>query len=348
MKVEVIDIFCGAGGLSAGLKQAGLKIKLGLDADPNCKYPFETNIKAPFFNGKIEDLTAQKLKTFYSKKSIKVLAGCAPCQTFSSYNPKANKKDNRWKLLNEFGRLVSETNPDIITMENVPGLIKTKVYRDFLALLIKKKYHLSKSNIVKCVDYGIPQTRQRLVLLASKFGPIDLLPPNYFKGGKKTVMEAIGKLPSIKHGESDKLDPIHSSAKLDEINFKRIKYSKPEGTWRDWPKNLRAECHIRETGKSYPSVYGRMSWDEPSPTITTQFYGFGNGRFGHPSQNRAISLREGALLQTFPKGYQFVPKNSEIFRIIVGRLIGNAVPVRLGKVIGKSIKNHLEEYNIND
>ncbi|WP_078127679.1 DNA cytosine methyltransferase [Leptospira alexanderi] len=339
--IEVIDLFCGVGGLSKGLMNEGLLIKTGLDADPACRYPFEKNIKANFINDKIENIPSKKLKKSYSKKSIKVLAGCAPCQTFSTYNQKAKSTDERWKLLNEFGRLVEELNPDIITMENVPGLIKTKVYFDFIKLLKRNNYFVSDANIVDCSEYGIPQKRKRLVLLASKYGPINLLPPNKFKGGKKTVREAIGNLNPIKHGEQDNTDKLHISAPLDEINYKRIKISTPNGTWREWPNELRANCHKRKSGKTFPSVYGRMSWDEPSPTITTQFFGFGNGRFGHPQQHRAISLREGAILQSFPRRYKFLPPNSEIQKTVLGRLIGNAVPVRLGMVIGRTIKEHL-------
>ena len=120
----------------------------------------------------------------------------------------------------------------------------------------------------------------------------------------------------------------------------RIKASKPGGTWRDWPDHLLLDCHTRSSGKTYPSVYGRMEWDKPSPTITTQFFGYGNGRFGHPTQNRALTLREGALLQGFPKSYRFVRKHEDIIMKKIGKLIGNAVPVTLARVIGKSIRQH--------
>ncbi|MEK7357168.1 MAG: DNA cytosine methyltransferase, partial [Bdellovibrionota bacterium] len=124
----------------------------------------------------------------------------------------------------------------------------------------------------------------------------------------------------------------------------RIQHSKPGGSWRDWPDELIAKCHRKKKGRTYPSVYGRMKWDAPSPTITTQFYGFGNGRFGHPEQNRAISLREGSILQTFPRDYVFVKPGDEYRFKVIGRLIGNAVPVRLGEVIGNTIKLHLSQH----
>jgi DNA (cytosine-5)-methyltransferase 1 len=159
----------------------------------------------------------------------------------------------------------------------------------------------------------------------------------------ETVRDAIQTLASLKAGEMLVDDPLHQASKLSPLNLKRIRASKAGGTWRDWDGDLVADCHRKKTGKTYPSVYGRMPWDAPSPTMTTQFFGFGNGRFGHPHQNRAISLREGAILQSFPRNYKFVAKGEPIHVKIVGRLIGNAVPVKLGKAIGKSIVRHIRK-----
>ena len=136
-------------------------------------------------------------------------------------------------------------------------------------------------------------------------------------------------------------DRMHAAASLSEINLARIRLSRPGGSWRDWPDDLVASCHKLPSGKTYPSVYGRMEWDKPSPTLTTLCYGFGNGRFGHPEQDRAISLREAAILQSFPESYRFVPDDSPVQFRIIGRLLGNAVPVNLGRAIGKSIAGHL-------
>ena len=181
----------------------------------------------------------------------------------------------------------------------------------------------------------MPQKRKRLVLVASKKYSIPELKEKNLQ--YKTVKHAIGNLPPLAAGESDPNDPLHKAATLSELNIKRIQMSRPGGTWRDWPADLRAACHRRETGLTYPGVYARMTWDEPSPTMTTQCYGFGNGRFGHPVQDRAISLREAAILQSFPKKYKFLPNNEEIQFKEVGRWIGNAVPVKLAKCIGESI-----------
>ena len=193
--------------------------------------------------------------------------------------------------------------------------------------------------VVDCSLFGLPQSRRRMVLLASQFGPINLIAPSRTRPA--TVRDAIGRIPPIHQGGTHARDSLHSASRLSELNLKRIKASTPGGTWRDWPKHLVADCHVRETGHTYPGVYGRMAWDEPAPTLTTQFYGFGNGRFGHPEQDRAISLREGAILQGFPKSYSFIPDGAPVHFKALGRMIGNAVPVTLGEAIGRSIAAHL-------
>jgi DNA (cytosine-5)-methyltransferase 1 len=156
-----------------------------------------------------------------------------------------------------------------------------------------------------------------------------------------TVEKAIGRLAAVRAGMVNPADPLHSSRALTARNLARIKRSKPAGTWREWPKRMQVACHKADSGKTYPSVYGRMSWDKPSPTITTQFYGFGNGRFGHPEQDRAITLREGAILQSFPVNFQFAPLGSRVNFRGIGKLIGNAVPPELGRAIGKAILAHV-------
>ena len=340
-KIKAVDLFCGAGGLTLGLEKAGINVMMGIDIDPACEYPFEANNNAKFLKKSVEDVTSQELTDAYGDAEITLLAGCAPCQPFSTYKlGKSDETDERWNLLWKFGRMVKETEPDLITMENVPKLAHQKVFADFVKSLKALEYYVS-FKIVNCADYGVAQQRNRLVLLASKFGPVSIIPPTVKKSKYKTVRQAISKLPELGAGERDDKDPLHNSSRLSELNLARIQCSKPGRTWRDWPEELIAECHKRKTGKSFPSVYGRMEWDAPAPTMTTQFYGFGNGRFGHPEQDRAISLREGAIIQSFPKSYKFTPKGKPINRRTVGRLIGNAVPVKLGQAIGKSFIAHL-------
>jgi len=339
--IKAIDLFCGAGGLTLGLEKAGINVMMGIDIDPACEYPFQANNKAKFLKKSVEDVTAKELVEAYGDAEITLLAGCAPCQPFSTYKlGKSDETDKRWNLLWQFERMVKETEPDLITMENVPKLAHQKVFENFVRSLEELDYYVS-FKIVNCADYGVAQQRNRLVLLASKFGPILFIAPTVSKSKYKTVRQVISKLPELGAGESDDKDPLHNSSGLSELNLARIRCSKPGRTWRDWPEELVADCHKRKTGKSFPSVYGRMEWDAPAPTMTTQFYGFGNGRFGHPEQDRAISLREGAIIQSFPKSYKFTPKGKPINRRTVGRLIGNAVPVKLGQAIGKSFMAHL-------
>lgn len=346
-KHSIVDMFCGIGGLTHGLKKEGMKVVAGYDIDKSCKFSYEANNEGSVFIDKdIEQVHKKELLKHFTKDEIKILVGCAPCQPFSTYSRKRDKKDD-WKLLYAFGRLVKEVKPDIVSIENVPELANEKrfnVFHDFINLLEENDYSVS-WEIVKCQDYGIPQNRSRLVLLASKFGEIKLIPKTHAKKEYKTVKETISKLPIIKAGGFSKKDRLHVASQLSPKNLRRIKASKPGGSWRDWDKKLIASCHKSKKGKTYMSVYGRMEWGKPSPTITTQFYGFGNGRFGHPTQNRAISIREGALLQTFPKGYKFIAPKEKVNIRKLGRHIGNAVPVKLGQIVAKSIKKHLEGLN---
>jgi DNA (cytosine-5)-methyltransferase 1 len=337
--VEAVDLFCGVGGLSYGLKQAKINVLAGVDLDPNSKYPFERNINAEFIQKSVTELKGEDIRKFYSPDSLKLLAGCAPCQPFSTYSQgPRGKDDDQWKLLLEFGRLVEEVRPDLVTMENVPALHTHEVFKNFTDNLRGLGYFIH-HKVVDCQQYGLAQTRKRLVLVGSRFGDIDLIPPT---GKVKTVRQVLKDVPPQSAGEVDINDPFHRSAKLSELNFERIKVSKPGGTWKDWPKELIANCHKKDSGRSYPAVYGRMEWDKPAPTMTTQYFGYGNGRFGHPEQDRALSLREGAILQGFPARYKFVPPDGEIYFKKVGRLVGNAVPPPLGKLIGKSFLKHLD------
>jgi DNA (cytosine-5)-methyltransferase 1 len=342
--VSTVDLFCGAGGLTHGFEQAGLPVKAGYDVDPACQFPYEYNNKAKFMLQSVENVSGMDLAKHFAGSEIKILAGCAPCQPFSSYSRRYKDPQSKWKLLQDFARLINDSQPEIISMENVPHLKHHDVFKEFIGELKKLNYYLEYYE-VNCLDYGIPQSRKRLVLLASQFAKIDLIPPTHQPHNYQTVRQTIENLEKLSAGQSSQIDPIHKSSKLSSLNLRRIRASNPGGTWRDWPKDLIAECHLKKSGKTYPAVYGRMEWDKPSPTITTQCFGFGNGRFGHPEQDRAISLREAALLQTFPPDYQFVAPDESVGIDLVGRLIGNAVPVKLGKVIAKSILNHIKKLN---
>lgn len=347
-KVKVIDLFCGIGGLSNGFYQEGFDVVAGYDNDPTCQYAFEQNNGAVFHLGDITNVDGKIIDTEFGN-CTRVLIGCAPCQPFSSYSFKVKKKDEKKiNLLYSFTRIIESTSPTIVSMENVPQLMdfnESSIFSDFCSKLNQLGYEVS-SSVVFCPDYGIPQRRRRLVLLASKLGNIALLPPTYSSEHYVTVRDVIGNLPPIGDGEICISDPLHRSRKLSELNIQRIRHSKEGGTWRDWPEKLIPICFTRQSGKTYSSVYGRMRWDEPSPTMTTQCTGYGNGRFGHPSQDRAISLREAALFQTFPLDYIFCEDYSTMNPSVVCRQIGNAVPPMLGRVIAKSIKQHLIDHKL--
>jgi len=342
MSVSCVDLFCGAGGLTHGFVKEGLPVVAGIDLDGACRYPYEQNNDSIFIEKDVSHFSIDELSELYGNSNIKILAGCAPCQPFSTYSQRYDiNRNERWSLLNEFSRLAKGTKPDIITMENVPSVQKHQIFSDFVKELENNGYYVW-FKVVDSSHYGVAQTRKRLVLLASLYGSFQIIDKSHPK--PKTVKEAIGKLQPIKSGETDKHDKLHSASALTELNLKRIQASKPGGTWRDWPEELVAPCHKVKSGKTYTGVYGRMEWDKPGPTMTTQCYGFGNGRFGHPEQDRAISLREAAILQGFPKNYKFIPPGKPLYRSTIGRMIGNAVPVGLGEAIAKSIKAHLKEH----
>jgi DNA (cytosine-5)-methyltransferase 1 len=340
-RITGFDLFCGVGGLTHGLKRAGVDIVAGVDIDPDCSYPYEKNNGALFLERDIETVEADEIASYFASDGLNLLAGCAPCQPFSTYSRsgRGRRHDAQWPLVLTFGRLVEELQPDLVTMENVPQLLDDPVFKGFLQSLAG--YHVQWS-IVECASLGVPQTRKRVVLLASKLGGqgLDLVVK---PRESRSVRDAIGCLPPIQAGDRFKRDPLHMASKLSPLNMKRIQASRPGGTWRDWPASLQAACHRRATGSTYPSVYGRMDWDQPAPTITTQCFGYGNGRFGHPEQDRAISLREAAMLQTFPRSYAFCAPGADIRFNRMGRLIGNAVPVRLGEVIGETLFRHVGE-----
>lgn len=348
MRVSAIDVFCGIGGLSFGLRKAGIPVLAGVDLDQSCRYAYEQNIGAEFISEDIAQVRGHELRAKYWSDGtvLKVLAGCAPCQPFSTQSNRFHNSDTtkKWVLISEFVRLVTEAEPDVVTMENVPNLANQRVLRDAIDAMEANGYSVSHSNVY-CPDYGIPQKRRRLVLLASRFGPITLLPRTCAEAEYTTVRQAIGHLPEVEAGKVCSRDPLHRTSGLSALNLRRIRASRPDGTWLDWEEGLRLDCHKKDTGKTYDAVYGRMAWDKPAPTLTTQFYNYGTGRFGHPEQDRALTLREAAILQTFPEDYAFFESVDEIRIKPFGIHIGNAVPVTLGIVIGESILKHLGRYH---
>ncbi len=358
---QVFDLFCSIGGLTYGLQQAGIAVNAGLDIDGSCRFAYEENCKADFIEADIRDISFSDVAPYLDDADYRVLVGCAPCQPFSSHTVKmkAYQSDARWNLIDEFLRIILKGRPEIVSMENVPQLKNKPIYKAFTRELENAGYVVS-DGIVSCAQFGVPQSRSRLVMLASLLDRIDMPNPTCLRRGRgrqeaqkhvvaclnpqsTTVRQAIGHLDHLNHGQVSETDPLHVCSRLAPINLKRIRASKPGGSWRGWPAALLPDCYKKESGLSYGSVYGRMQWDKPAPTLTTQFYRYGTGRYGHPEQDRALSLREGAILQTFPEHYQFVAPGEKAVFSRIGRQIGNAVPPSLGYAIGEAIKDHLRK-----
>lgn len=346
---SVVDLFCGIGGLTHGFVLEKFTVDAGIDFDNTCRYAYEKNNPVPFIHKDITKLSSAYVSSLFSKKRI--LVGCAPCQPFSIYNQKLSgdekrqKQEAKWKLLYSFADLIERVNPEIISMENVPQLVRFnngQVFDDFVTRL-KQRYDVSYS-IVNAKDYGVAQRRKRLILFASKYGKVKLIPDVIKEGRFTTVRDVIGDLPAIEGGIAHSADPLHKARKLTDLNKRRIKSTTQGGFWRDWDDELILECHKKASGKAFRSVYGRMRWNDVAPTITTCCTGLNNGRFGHPEQDRAISLREAALLQSFPRSYDFVDPSKRLNSGNLARHIGNAVPVGLGKAIAKSIAAHIEDF----
>lgn len=367
MKVVAVDFFCGAGGLTYGLEQTGIDVVAGIDIDSNARYPYEANTNAEFLHrdigglldettSDVDPLELSEVIDIFPEDSITALVGCAPCQPFSELNNGvANSEHEKWGLLEAFLEVCREFEPDIVAIENVEGLSNDEIYKDrFKQWFDDHDQYSVWDAIIDCTDYLVPQSRKRLIMLASRLGEIEMIPPTRDHSDIVSVRRAFAEanLPEIGSGESaSHIDPLHKAAGLRGKNPERMRHTKEGEDWHDWPDRLKLDSQDKDN--SY-TAYGRMWWDSPAPTLTTQFYNWGSGRFGHPgyaenledSTDRAISLREGALLQTFPPDYRFVEDGDDPVNDVMGQLIGNAVPVRVGNAIGGSIRHHLDGQDI--
>lgn len=360
MHITAVDMFCGAGGLTHGLENAGITVEMGIDNNGPSEYPYDANNDAEFANLNVEPL-AENPEPIVSAldpwgSDLTVLAACAPCQPYSTmgHTREGDTSDHEgWGLLSVFKQIVEYVEPDVVVTENVLQVRHDDTYLAFEETLADELgYHLNnpENRNVYAPEYGIPQKRKRWVLLASKKGPIELPDSVYSdKSEFPTVRETINHLPPIEAGEVHPELDLHRARTLSAKNLERIRNMVPGGDWTLWEEqgmdHLLADCHTKESGRSYKAPYSRMQADEPAPTITTQFYNYGSGRFGHydTDQNRALSLLEGALLQTFPEDYEFYEDWKKVGVKNVGRLIGNAVPPLLGEHIGEAIKAHVNE-----
>lgn len=344
--VSAVDLFCGAGGLTYGLRRAGVRVEAGIDIDGAAQYAYTANNPgARFLQWDLSRKRASTIEELFGA-GYRLLAGCAPCQPFSKLT-NGKGKHQAWNLLDRFANLVARIEPDLVTMENVPELARrgSEVFERFLHGLRVAGYQLD-WRIVNCSEFGVPQSRKRLVLLASRLGPI-AVPQGRFSSPSraKTVRGTIGDLAPVRAGEAHATDPLHAAALLSEMNMRRIRATAHDGGTREsWPQRLLLDCQRKASGARYRSIYGRMWWDRPAPTMTTLCNGIGNGRFGHPEQDRAITLREAALLQSFPRNYQFWPPKQKLNASAAARLIGNAVPPALGLALGRAILLHVNAF----
>lgn len=346
----VVDAFCGAGGLSLGLAEAGFKILLGFDKDSICIETLNTNrkrVRHKAIQADVKNMLGGKLleEIGLKKGELDLLAGGPPCQGFSVQRTIGGDADKRNLLVDDYGDLIAEVMPRFFLLENVPGIGgkrgKETVHR--FRDRAEKLGYFCHENILNAQDYGVPQRRRRYIIVGeycADQGPFFQWPKKDNKAAP-TVRQIIGALPPPPSDGTSHPDlPGHRADHLSEKNIQRI-VSLRAGEARDnLPKHLLADCHKRSSAViGHRNVYGRMSWDEVAPTIIARFDSFTRGKFGHPEQNRSISLYEGALLQTFPKDYIFVGNKMD-----VARQIGNAVPPKmafaLGGAIASAIKMH--------
>lgn len=335
--IVAVDLFCGAGGLTKGLSDAGINMVKGYDFDGKASETYEKNNKnSRFFQIDITKLKKDELiKDIDRNNNFFLLAGCAPCQPFSLINQNEISKDERKNLVLKFGELIKETSPDFVFMENVPGLVNGKgkrIFNKFLRILNKENYSYD-FKILNTMNYGVPQRRRRLVLIASNYSEVKIPESTHeFSEGKSNIVklkEIFGRYPPLKAGEKNDNLPNHESRGLSPLNLMRLNLTKKNGGSRkDLPRELVLKCHLKHSG--HGDVYGRMSFDDVSPTLTCKCTSISNGRFGHPVQNRAISVREAAAIQTFPDDYVFYGNMSENTK-----WVGNAVPVKFAKVFGE-------------
>lgn len=341
--IKAVDFFCSGGGMSYGLTKAGIDVIAGIDIDSKCKETFEANIPAAkFIHADVKELKTTDLLKYVNIKvndNNMIFIGCNPCHFWTIINTDKTKSQESKNLLMDFKRFVNYYNPGYVIVENVPGILSKKEESglDGFVVGLRKKGYKVEYKVVNMNNYGVPQNRKRFSLIATRVSskPIFPKPTN----GKQAIVEDfIGVQNGFKRinaGVTDETDFIHTTAKLSEKNLMRIKRTpKNGGTRLAWANSkLQLNTYKKRDKNSFKDVYGRMSWGKPAPTITTKFHSLSNGRFGHPEEERAISLREGATLQTFPKSFVFKTNN------IGGtaKIIGNAVPPEYARRIGLSI-----------
>lgn len=341
--MRAIDFFCGGGGMTYGLQQAGIDVIAGVDFDEDAKSTYETNNpNSIFVHSNIRELSSdyfeENLGVARNDDEL-VLIGCSPCQFYSIINTSKEKSEESKDLLLEFQRFIAYYNPGYVLVENVPGIISNResVLPEFLEFLEESGYIHTAMGVVDMSYYGVPQKRRRFSLVASRIHNVVLPTADNEQAILKDYIGVNNGFPPIKAGNKDLTQFNHTTAGLSDVNLRRLSKTRKNGGNRlDWKddKELQLKCFVGKDD-SFKDTFGRMWWDRPAPTITTKFFSVSNGRFVHPDEDRAISLREGATLQTFPKNYVFRTNSVAA----TAKLIGNAVPCEYARRIGLSIIN---------
>lgn len=339
-----IDLFCGAGGFTAGLLRAGLDVLCAADSWDKAVESYRLNFSHPCLQADVAELTGRKIRSVANigERGLDLVVGGPPCQGFSVQRIGPDR-DSRNNLVLEFVRLLKELNPRMFLMENVPGLLGKRgkpLVEAFMQRVIAAGYEV-KTHIANAAEYGIPQIRRRVIVVGWRKKDVDtfVMPsPTHLATRMRTVWDAIGDLPSpAEVGEACLEDPLHKKTRLSALNRERLKHIPPGGGMEHLPIHLRVDCHkggADRIGHRY--VYGRLAADRPAATITAGFDSFTRGRFAHPFEDRNITLREGARLQTFADSFRFAGNQEDI-----AAQIGNAVPPALAEILGRAIRRHL-------
>lgn len=344
MLYNAIDLFSGCGGMTEGLLNAGFKVIAAVEIDKYAAQVYRANHEkngVHLFEEDIRTIDTSRISELLKGEPLHLLAGCPPCQGFSSLrrrNKKRSSKDSRNSLILEYLRFVEELQPITIMLENVPGLENYILFKRVFSRLCKLGYS-PKYEIVDVSSYGVPQRRKRLVLIGSLLNSIEIP-----IGSKKirTVRDFIGNLESVETTN----DNVHLRYPRHTKNVQlRIELTPPDGGSRkDLPEEYTLDCHKRQN-VGFNDVYGRLRWDDVSSTITGGCLNPSKGRFLHPKENRCITAREAALLQTFPRNYIFqdnIPLSS------VALMIGNALPPLFCNIQCQAIKNSLDVFFMSD
>lgn len=347
-KLKAIDFFCGAGGVTCGFREAGIEVLAGIDIDFKFKETYEKNNGAIFINADVSNLNPKDLASHVNiipNDDNLIFVGCSPCQYYSNLKSDKTKSKKSRLLLEDFKDFILYYKPGYVFIENVPGLETKKgsPIHNFKTTLKKEGYRFDQK-VVNAKYFDVPQNRRRFVLIASRLNTEIKLPAQHKNTENVlTVKHAIGNknlFPVVNAGFSDNSNYMHTVAKLSELNLERVKKTpKDGGSRKTWENDSKLQLACYKNHEGHYDVYGRMSWNKPSPTITTRFIYTSTGRYSHPEQDRAISLREGATLQSFPLSYNFYSSNKGV----IATMIGNAVPPNLAKAIGSTI---IEYWNL--